>query len=540
MWDMFLFDVRRTLRSRNYWYLLFGWSLISLLITGIAYGVSLHSGDEARLLEEQMESVFHALVVGQGILVLLLVPSIAEGNLAPEFTRKTQENLFLTALSARTILLGKWLMVGAVAGLLLLTSLPAGLFACRISGLPVSHYVISMFLLICGALMTCSFTFRRLASEHHQPQVIPHSDSPTPKKQSSSSWDVNPLVLAGIGVFAWFASHGGGGEVMLPVYAFSPPLASVVASKTVQFGSVSLPFWIVGGVMTLSMAFFMVIAGAQWLGDWKGRTYRLLRNCGFVWTLTMVSLHAYLLGAAFVHSDLDAARYGRILLYAVLVFYCYFCHYWICSFGLPLRADEEWQRGRWRFLKRQPLSGSLQEWVTFILMPVLILAGIYLGSGWLPSWDVLLGWLIYFAGFGLFLVAWASRTAWGVAGYPVFGQPHSSSLFVWVRISVGTAISLAMQLVMAFIFVGIVTRIFVSAHPVITVIANGIYYLMPIYPLMASAAPFYYQLYGGILFLVGLWLIHGIQTRYKRSLAEQAASAVQAAQMSGNSHTSLF
>lgn len=520
MWDVFLFDMRRTLRSRSFWYFLFGWSLTSLLITSIAYATILFSNETNSLLEERMENVFHALVIGQGILVLLLLPGIAEGNLAPEFTRKTQENLFLTALPARTILIGKWLMVGALAGLTLLTSLPAGLFACRISGLPISFYFISMFLLLSGALLACSFTFHRLATEHFLPESIPKNELPSVKKQSSSgSWDASLFFLAGIGFFVWFIFLSRRSEIVLPIYAFAPPLASLMASKTLQLGSLGLPFWTAGGTMVLTMAFFMVLAGAQWLGDWNGRIYRLLRNGGMLWFLLLILLHAYLAGSVLVHSALEAAQYGRNLLYASLVFYCYFCHHQICSFGLPRGAEEKWAHGRLHFLKQQPLSGSLQELFTFAMMAVLIPVGIYLGSGWLPGTEVLIGWLLYFTGLGFLLTAWASRLAWGRTGFPLLGRPQFSSLFLWVRLNVKTAISVVLQTFLSFIFVGFILRLLTGAHPVIAAIANLLYHLIPLYPLMAQADAFYYQVYGVILFLLGGWIMLRIQVHYRRLLS---------------------
>jgi len=521
MWDVFLFDMRRTLRSRSFWYFLFGWSLVSLVITSIAYAAILFSNETNPLLEEKMESVFHALVIGQGILVLLLMPGIAEGNLAPEFTRKTQENLFLTALPARTILIGKWLMVGALAGLILLTSFPAGLFASRISGLPISFYFISMFLLLSGALLACSFTFHRLAAEHYLPESIPKNELPSAKRQSSSgSWDTSLLALAGAGFLAWFVFVSRSSEVVLPINAFAVPLASIMASKTLQLGNLSIPFWIVGGATILTMAFFMVLTGAQWLGDWNGRIYRLLRNGGMFWFLLLILIHAYLIGSVQVHSALEAAQYGRNMLYACLLLHFIFCHHLICSFGLPRGAEEEWARGRLRFLKQQPLSGSLQEIFTFTMMTVLIAAGIYLGSGWLPSMDVLIGWLLYFAGLGFLLTACASRLVWGRTGFPLFGRPRFSSLFLWVRLRVQTAISTVLGLALYCIFIGFMYRLLMGAHPVIAAIANLLYHLIPLYPLMANADAIHYQVYGVILFLLGGWIMLSIQMHYRRLLSE--------------------
>jgi hypothetical protein len=516
VWDVFVFDMRRQLRSRNFWYFLFGWALVSLLITAVAYAVNLYSRETSQPLEEKMESVFHTLIIGQGLLILLLLPGIAEGVLVSEFRRKTHEHLFLTALSARTILLGRWLMVGAQAGMVLLISLPAGLFACRISGLPISFYFISVFMLVLNALLACAFTFRRLSSEYYQPEWMPKSELQTAKRQSSSSLDANIFIIAGIGFFFWFALFSRRSEIILPVYAFSPPLVSFTASKSIQLGGISLPFWIVAGTMLASAGFFLVLSSAQWLGDWSGHVYRVLRNGGLVWFQLMVFLHAYLIGSSLVRSNFDAAHFGRLLLYAGLGFYCYFCYSWTCSFGMPRRAEEDWQQKRWSLLKRQPLSGSIQEIFTFIMMAILVPTGIYLGSGWLPDTDVLLGWLIYFVGLSFFLAALASRLAWQ-AGLPLFGHPQFSSIYLWVRMRVETATSSTFSLVLSLIGCGVVLRLIIGWHPVITVIATILYYLIPLYPLIANASPSVYEIYGALLFLSGIGIILSIQTSYRRS-----------------------
>jgi len=136
--------------------------IVTVIVAFIALGGLLFSVIHAA-------ELFTILSLLQGILVTIMAPAFAAGGIAMEREQQTLETLFLTRLSSRNILFGKWLSAFSVSVLIVLCGLPV-IIIVLFFGVTLERCLWTVLCLLTGGALFsmiglfCSTVFRKPAT----------------------------------------------------------------------------------------------------------------------------------------------------------------------------------------------------------------------------------------------------------------------------------------------------------------------------------------------------------------------------------------
>jgi len=306
VWTVFCIEYRRFVRTRRAWVF-----ILSTLVVGwlLAFGAWLL----ARFAPQAAQRLFGLSYTPAGLMGFLAwMPSLFAVVLGLRMVQDVYKthllpDLYLTELHPLGVLVGRALATTALAGVSLLTLTPVALWLCALVGVSPWLWVGTVLL----ALASYGFGFSVDAFALREAQLAPLVEATPLIGRSSralsipSLWVFLAWLLFGVvGIFVPEAYRLAG----LPLWAFSAITAPLL------LWSGGLGAMVLGVVLTLGTAIWLLVGAAQWRGWWSDTAYRWTRIVGTAWWTVLLAFNV----APFATMTRTAAAAERLLLASML------------------------------------------------------------------------------------------------------------------------------------------------------------------------------------------------------------------------------
>jgi ABC-type transport system involved in multi-copper enzyme maturation permease subunit len=152
-------ELRKRMRGRQAYILLFAYLVIISLFVALIYGTALLNNTNSwnpQVRQTLGKTIFGTIVLTELLLISLIAPSLTSGAIASEREHQTFDLLRTTLLSARALVLGK---LGSAFGfifLLIFSAVPLQSLAFLLGGVGMAELIVSSLLMIVTAFFFCS------------------------------------------------------------------------------------------------------------------------------------------------------------------------------------------------------------------------------------------------------------------------------------------------------------------------------------------------------------------------------------------------